>query len=188
MAAVAGGHSHALNMLLAAGADVNAQNHDGETVLTLACIKQKYACVQMLVAANGDLDRRNNLEGKNARDYAKMDHAVAAAISDGLAELERIRQVSATLTAAPRLPDLQSSLKPVESGAGAQRPAMDDLRAAKPLVSDPVAVSGWSRLTTSLETNHAQQISYQPLSQAAQILKPTPPPGGFNAMRVDPFG
>jgi ankyrin repeat protein len=62
-----------VDLLLARGANVNQTNSGGETALIRAVQLKDMAMVRMLVAKGADPDKRDNLAGMSARDYATRD-------------------------------------------------------------------------------------------------------------------
>ena len=52
------GHTEIVKVLLAADADVNAANYNGDTALILASVEERAEVVKMLIAAGADLDAK----------------------------------------------------------------------------------------------------------------------------------
>lgn len=48
-----------LQVLLATGVDINATNRQGRTAITLASLKQRYACVEYLIAQGADINKQD---------------------------------------------------------------------------------------------------------------------------------
>ncbi|WP_029005729.1 ankyrin repeat domain-containing protein [Azorhizobium doebereinerae] len=63
------GDVEAVCQLLAAGADMNARNADGNTALWLACVGRHLEVIDLLVAAGTDIDNQND-NGATALMYA----------------------------------------------------------------------------------------------------------------------
>jgi len=74
------GHVEVAQVLLAAGADVNARNQNENTSLIIAAVNGCVEVAQVLLAAGADLEAKNNV-GKTALDYAKQrGHAAIVAM------------------------------------------------------------------------------------------------------------
>jgi ankyrin repeat protein len=66
MGAARGGHIEILNMLLTAGADVNAVSDAGVTAVFLAAMEGHLNVVKTLVAANADIGVKTTRDGTTA--------------------------------------------------------------------------------------------------------------------------
>lgn len=74
MKASANGHGQVVDILIKAGADLNAKDKDGKTALMFATINKKTAVAKMLLDAGADKSLRDN-DAKTAKDYAIIYYA-----------------------------------------------------------------------------------------------------------------
>lgn len=73
MVAVESGHGELVPLLIAGRANPNLANASGETPLIRAVQRRDLALVRTLIASKADPDRRDNIAGLSARDYAARD-------------------------------------------------------------------------------------------------------------------
>eukprot|EP01046_Picozoa_sp_COSAG06_P040764 COSAG06_NODE_4967_length_3824_cov_7.590604_2_plen_323_part_00 len=108
MLAAAHGHVETMMALLEMGANINASDNDGATVLMWAIGVGSEACVELLKAAGADLNAVDNA-GLTADDYEERNQAAVTAAAAGAAAEEQEKEpkgeATAGVQAVPVVPD-----------------------------------------------------------------------------------
>ena len=73
MAAARIGLAEAVDWLIGLGAEIDAENHMGETALIIAVQQRQVPIVKALIEAGANPDKADAAQGYSARDYAKRD-------------------------------------------------------------------------------------------------------------------